>query len=819
MNTNEQCKLLYEKGIKFIEKKQFKEAIESFTLAEKNSPQGYPEASFQKGYIYLFTNQFENAIISFTNAENYSISGSYPSASHNKGLAYKKLGQIGSSLKSFAKAVNDSPNGFPEASCEMGAIYYESKLYKEAVNAYKKALSDSQNDYPVASNNLGLTYDNLGDYEKALEFLTQSENSPTECYPHASYNKGLIYKKMGKMQSSLASFNKADNDSPNGYPLATLNMGNIYWESGNLELALKAFNKSELDSPNGYPDASNNKGLIYHRLGLLHKALESFTKADEGRSEGYPDAALYIGLIYKELGDLERALRFYTKAENDSENGHPHSSFNKGVTYLSLRQMNNALKSFSKAEKDSPKGYPLASFDKGRIYFTYEDLENSINSFQKSIQDSKDNIYPKSQMWLSRCFFQQEKKDLAKEHAYLALKQDNRDSVIIEYINFRYSDQNSKDIYASRLKYLDTVFINYVLNVNFDNFKTDSRLYEKLIRKIGIQENNFETFHKILREKEIVLPVDISHKERLRLSYLIYFLNGDYHNAFYLLDKDIDNHYGHENIDHYFYFITAYLIGEPVNELSYFLNWSIDSKDEIDEELLEWSNKVRYAIENRNYIDPYLLNIPLQNKIISNKWLSNNTYHPWIKTALETINNPNITYTLPITENELIGLLPQFLKRFDRNWESETVQTEQKFRTIIKLVVNAKNQDDFRDIILAIREGIKLGIPYLKLLIKLMDMTRLEKNLTIRKNIILLQSAVLVSERFENKKEMPIKERLVIETVKSLAIDGSLLLLDISVFGIGTAISTILAISDHIKGNNRKERVESVFSQMSSDIV
>ncbi|SDD74856.1 Tetratricopeptide (TPR) repeat [Pricia antarctica] len=737
---------------------------------------------FKKGYECYENGQHELAFDYFSQAEKVDPKG-YPDATYYKGFIEQELGHPEAALILYTKAEDNSPDGHPNSSFNKGVIYRSLGQTENALVSYTKAEDDSPNGDPEASNNKGFAYESLNQLEDALLSYTKAENDSHHGYPHASHSKGLIYYKIGQFENAIVSWTKAEHDSIDGHPRASYNKGVVYNSLNQTENALISYTKAEDDSPNGFPNASFNKGRIYKIINQPLDALSSYTKAEKDSSHGYPEASYSKGLIYHEIDQLENALLSYTQAENDSPDCHPVASYNKGIIYF-------------------PKNLRL-----------------SAESFHKSIRDSAQQVNPKSHMWLSKCFHGLEKHGLAKKFAYLALKQDNHDYEIIDYVLVRYGNQRSKGIYTLRLKYLLRVLENHSSKDYGNEGKIDEEIFNRFIENMGQLEDSMEVFHMALSKKEVALAEDIDYQERLRLSYLIYFLNGEYHSSFHLLETDLYELYGHSDMDHYIYFLSAYLIGEPVDEFNSYLKLPRTSKGIFSESLLEWSEKVRKAIENNSYLDKYLLDIQLPNIIIGTSLPLPEGHHPWVRAVLESIRDPSVSYDIPLGENELLGLLPQFFEGFSEQELSKAIFPEHKWRNIVTLLENSNCPENYRDLVMAIREGIGEGIPYLKVLVRLIERTRLEKDTSIKKNLVILQAAVLLSERFDSKREMPIDKKIAIDIFQNLAFDGVLYLMNITTFGLGAAMSTVLTISNHVRGNNRKERVRSIFEVLLTEIV
>jgi len=141
------------------------------------------------------------------------------------------------------------------------------------------------------------------------------------------------------------------------------------------------------------------------------------------------------------------------------------------------------------------------------------------------------------------------------------------------------------------------------------------------------------------------------------------------------MDELIDRHYKLDEMDYFFYLASAYLIGEPVKELSYFTSLDdVDISKPFGLNFKQLSESIESAIEKKNFYDTYILKIDdsyLTSPIdeIDPDSLS---YHTWIKECLNSLKEENKEYEIPISDNLLTGLMAQFFTKFD-----ETLPFEQ----------------------------------------------------------------------------------------------------------------------------------------------
>lgn len=333
------------------------------------------------------------------------------------------------------------------------------------------------------------------------------------------------------------------------------------------------------------------------------------------------------------------------------------------------------------------------------------------------------------------------------------------------------------------------------------------KVIDDILEKSILSGDIFDVLVILLLNRDVSLPISINYGDRLRLSYLICFLRADYHQVFQIINKFQENVNEICTIDKYFQCISAYLIGEPVNKIRSLAKSLRGLENNTFENIF---NRIEYSVETNSYLDPYLLDIDTLDYNLEDRILSKQ--HDLVKSALEALQDPT-SYDIPFTSNQIIGLLPQLLK--------SSVYSDQKLNYSVRelgnfenSIVTIKSRNDFEIILGNIREGIKAKIPYLLLLTKLMEKFDKENDPLIKHNLIILQAAVLFSERVDHNKGKSFGDKIATEILEGLIADGALSLLNINAFGLATAFSTTFNISKHLLERNRELRSKNIFDSL-----
>lgn len=229
----------YDEGLQFDEKQNYKEALNSFTLAINSRPDFAEAYAFRAGSKYSlgdYDRAFEDA------NKAIQIDSSLSIAYNNRGIIYLERNQLDNAILDFNQALAlDST--FAYAYSNRGIAKTNSKKYTEAIIDHSMAISldSSKGEFFI---NRGVCMYFLEDYNTAIQ----------------DYNKGIELIPDYKVKS---------------LNFAYLSRGNAYLKAGQKQKALLDFNKSiEVYVKN--PSSYYNRGLLFRELGQLDKACDDW---------------------------------------------------------------------------------------------------------------------------------------------------------------------------------------------------------------------------------------------------------------------------------------------------------------------------------------------------------------------------------------------------------------------------------------------------------------------------------------------------------------------------------------------------------------
>jgi hypothetical protein len=158
----------------------------------------------------------------------------------------------------------------------------------------------------------------------------------------------------------------------------------------------------------------------------------------------------------------------------------------------------------------------------------------------------------------------------------------------------------------------------------------------------------------LLTIPSVQFPTAISWQDRLRVAYLTHFLQQQPQHTFYLIDQVMDSSFSLNGMDYYFYMASAYLIGEPVEELAYFMeDVTLPPDDPFYDDFNALRNNLATAKQHDERHDPYLLKVASLDFAPSEATLAKVDTHPWVQSA----ENASIVYKIPVPVETLLDLM------------------------------------------------------------------------------------------------------------------------------------------------------------------
>ena len=157
-----------------------------------------------RGLQYLEKGQYDQAITEFTKA--IKLEPKLAEVYYNRGVAYGEKGQDNQAISDYTKAIELNPK-FAWAYYNRGNAYEEKGHYDQAISDYTKAIELNPRDADVY-NNRGLVYVEKGQHDQAIADYTRAiELNPRDADVYN--NRGYAYHHKGHYDQAIADYNKA----------------------------------------------------------------------------------------------------------------------------------------------------------------------------------------------------------------------------------------------------------------------------------------------------------------------------------------------------------------------------------------------------------------------------------------------------------------------------------------------------------------------------------------------------------------------------------------------------------------------------------
>lgn len=221
---------LFEKGIKSLEQRKFREAVSIFDKLAKKHPEN-SDVILNRGIAYLYLNEFELAAEDMTKVIK---------AQPKNANAYNFRGLINTYLAKPDEAINDLNN----------AIKYD--------NTFAEAYINRGNLY----NMMEKTEEALKDYNTAEKY--------TKSNPILYFRRAQIYHKLRKYQNAVNDFSKSIKLGYNDQPIYA-ERGNSYYKLRQYQKAIDDYTKALELNPEDIKTL-NNRAVAYFELGDKEKA-------------------------------------------------------------------------------------------------------------------------------------------------------------------------------------------------------------------------------------------------------------------------------------------------------------------------------------------------------------------------------------------------------------------------------------------------------------------------------------------------------------------------------------------------------------------
>jgi len=181
------------------------------TIACTNTPwhKQQSELFLNKGISYIDLKQYNNALKDLMEAEKYAPDDHR--IHYYLGMSYHGKGLRDMAIEEFKKAIELRAD-YSEAHNYLGTMYLDMGLFDEAIESFNKALANHLYDTPsIALYNMAMAYYSKKDYQKSLARFNEALRiQPTTVLrPQIEKYAGLIYYDQGNTGQAISHFKKA----------------------------------------------------------------------------------------------------------------------------------------------------------------------------------------------------------------------------------------------------------------------------------------------------------------------------------------------------------------------------------------------------------------------------------------------------------------------------------------------------------------------------------------------------------------------------------------------------------------------------------
>ena len=220
----------YAKGEKAYNKKDYENAVLSFTEAIKIKPD-MKESYYMRGLAFLFMQDAENAEKDFNSV--LKLDSNNADAYNNRGLSKSYLQDVDGAILDFKKAIEIDSN-FAQAYLNLGSAYMTNEDYDKGLVCLNKVVElDSTN--PENYFIRGTLYYIQEKYDEAIDEFTKSLNLGLKSVK-TYYNRANAHYKIGEYKEAVADFTKLLEINPQDFE-ALNNRSFAYDKLGMTELA------------------------------------------------------------------------------------------------------------------------------------------------------------------------------------------------------------------------------------------------------------------------------------------------------------------------------------------------------------------------------------------------------------------------------------------------------------------------------------------------------------------------------------------------------------------------------------------------------
>lgn len=353
----------YEAGCDYLDRKQYKTAIDKFKETINIDPV-YTEAHCGLGRVYLAQNDWGGARTAAKTALRLT-ENNHPDSQklldaiehYHSGCNFLNNSEWNMAIDKFQESINLEPI-FTDAHCGLSRAYIEVDNLEVAKGAAEEALR-LIDEYSPAQKLLvkikrkyyyrGIRYFNNEQYNQAITEFQEALKIDRK-FKGAHLTVGEAYLKLEELKKAEKSAREALRIYPN-YELAQGLLEKIkqkHKEHGDDYRKKKAFTKAlksyqqAIRIDNKYKEAYHNLGILYRRMKKYDEAIEAYQKAidiDERSHVTYSD----LSFVYREIGETAKAVDLLKRAITIKPD-YQRAYYNLADTYFEMENLQDASK-------------------------------------------------------------------------------------------------------------------------------------------------------------------------------------------------------------------------------------------------------------------------------------------------------------------------------------------------------------------------------------------------------------------------------------------------------------------------------------------